>query len=402
MFISYAQNFEDVMLWRALHQVTEGVYIDVGANDPVIDSVTKAFYDRGWSGLNIEPVTAWAERLRQQRSRDITVAVAAGAQHGEQPLYDCPGTGLATLDQHWAQKAAVQRQQPLSTQMVPVRTVGELCRQHGIHQVHFLKIDVEGSEADVVRGIDWQQIRPWILVIEAMAPNSADENHHAWEPLILEQGYQCVYCDGLNRYYLAQEHRDLQVAFQMPPNVFDEFIPYRQYLLEQQLQSLDQKNVALEHDLDKTTRQLTEAEHQITQLGDTVRDCRQQLVRQEQEGQQSLARFEQVRQELESVYASKSWRITLPLRHLMLQAQSGRNRLLAWVSQLKDHGSVADTVLEPIERVIRAIPWLRQGLPEFQESGAADTMADSALPQDDPPRVWEIYHALKKQQEGRR
>ena len=44
--VSYAQNFEDVMLWRALGQVENGVYIDIGAQHPLIDSVSKAFYEK--------------------------------------------------------------------------------------------------------------------------------------------------------------------------------------------------------------------------------------------------------------------------------------------------------------------------------------------------------------------
>src|SRR5439155_713143 len=55
-FVSYAQNGEDFTLWCALHDVDAGTYIDIGAYDPDIDSVTRAFYDRGWSGINIEPV----------------------------------------------------------------------------------------------------------------------------------------------------------------------------------------------------------------------------------------------------------------------------------------------------------------------------------------------------------
>ena len=55
-FISYAQNFEDVMLRRVFAELDTGFYIDVGANDPSADSVTKAFYDAGWHGINIEPL----------------------------------------------------------------------------------------------------------------------------------------------------------------------------------------------------------------------------------------------------------------------------------------------------------------------------------------------------------
>jgi hypothetical protein len=37
MFTSYAQNFEDVMLRRALKNVVHGFYVDVGAQDPIVD-----------------------------------------------------------------------------------------------------------------------------------------------------------------------------------------------------------------------------------------------------------------------------------------------------------------------------------------------------------------------------
>jgi hypothetical protein len=48
---SYAQNFEDVMLWRALSHIEDDVCIDIGAQDSIIDSVSLAFHKRGWNGL---------------------------------------------------------------------------------------------------------------------------------------------------------------------------------------------------------------------------------------------------------------------------------------------------------------------------------------------------------------
>ena len=49
-FRSSAQNFEDVVLWRVLEDVEKGCYVDVGACDPVIDSITWPFYEQGWRG----------------------------------------------------------------------------------------------------------------------------------------------------------------------------------------------------------------------------------------------------------------------------------------------------------------------------------------------------------------
>ena len=54
--ISYAQNFEDVMLARAFGDRRDGFYIDVGACFPDVASVTRHFYDLGWNGVNVEPM----------------------------------------------------------------------------------------------------------------------------------------------------------------------------------------------------------------------------------------------------------------------------------------------------------------------------------------------------------
>ena len=76
--ISYAQNLEDVVLQRAL-RAPVGFYVDVGAASPSIASVTRHFYDHGWSGINIEPLPEYVAELRVARPRDWTVRAVAGA-----------------------------------------------------------------------------------------------------------------------------------------------------------------------------------------------------------------------------------------------------------------------------------------------------------------------------------
>ena len=56
--ISYAQNHEDVLLQRVFPECEDGFYIDVGASDPIVDSVTKHFYDRGWPASTSSPIAA--------------------------------------------------------------------------------------------------------------------------------------------------------------------------------------------------------------------------------------------------------------------------------------------------------------------------------------------------------
>jgi hypothetical protein len=70
---SYAQNFEDVMLWRALGHIENGFYIDVGAQDPIVDSVSLAFYEHGWRGIHVEPTHRYATLLRQHRVEETVL-----------------------------------------------------------------------------------------------------------------------------------------------------------------------------------------------------------------------------------------------------------------------------------------------------------------------------------------
>ena len=71
--ISYSQNREDVLLNRLFPERSSGFYIDVGACYPVIHSVTKLFYDRGWRGINIEPLPSLSAVLTNDRPRDINL-----------------------------------------------------------------------------------------------------------------------------------------------------------------------------------------------------------------------------------------------------------------------------------------------------------------------------------------
>jgi len=80
--VSYAQNFEDVMLARVFKgREKPGFYIDVGAMDPTDGSTTRHFYDLGWHGINIEPDSRFYERLVANRTRDINLNVALGEAH---------------------------------------------------------------------------------------------------------------------------------------------------------------------------------------------------------------------------------------------------------------------------------------------------------------------------------
>lgn len=238
-FISYAQNYEDVMLWRALKDIKQGFYIDVGANEPSQASVTKAFYERGWRGINIEPVATSHKKLSLERPEDININTAVGNADGELKLFEVIGTGLSTIHQHYAERHANENGYEVRELTVPVKTLNHILEETQIFSdIHFLKVDVEGSEKSVLEGLDLAQIRPWIILVEATEPNTQTLDYFQWENLITEYDYEFVYFDGLNRFYVAHEHRELAAAFNVAPNVWDNFIPFEQHDLKRKYNHL--------------------------------------------------------------------------------------------------------------------------------------------------------------------
>ena len=155
-FISYAQNYEDVMLWRALRHIERGFYIDIGAWSPDLDSVTRAFSEREWRGINIEPNPYYFAQLTERRPNDINLRLAIGAHSGTTAMYFIPQSGLSTA----AEKLVIDYRAKgweLREEVVELSTLAEVCSAYvasGL-DIHFLKIDVEGLERDVLAGNDW-------------------------------------------------------------------------------------------------------------------------------------------------------------------------------------------------------------------------------------------------------
>jgi hypothetical protein len=130
-------------------------------------------------------------------------------------------TGLSTGIKAYAQAHQAEHgfaYQTIPTPMLPMKTA--LASLAG-RPVHWLKIDVEGLEEDVLRGWDSQTLRPWIIVIEATVPMSTELRYAGAEHILVSADYRFAYFDGLNRFYVAAEHAELLPALQIPPNVFD-------------------------------------------------------------------------------------------------------------------------------------------------------------------------------------
>ncbi|MCU1431586.1 MAG: FkbM family methyltransferase [Actinotalea sp.] len=309
-FISYAQNREDVVLWRALGDVARGRYVEVGANHPTDDSVSKAFYDRGWSGITVEPVPYFADLQRAQRPRDHLVqAAVTDSPDTEITLHTVPGTGLSTIVDEVSDRHAGAGIEHLDVTVPAIRLDDVLTKAGWVPEepIHFMLVDVEGAEDEVLRSIDLRVWRPWVLVVESTAPNSTVSTHESWEPDVLAAGYDFRLFDGLSRFYVSRERAaERGELLTYAACVLDNYVAKPHADAQEERQEL---RVQVAH-----WRTIA-----LTQWADAVVGAvgRAPIA-------SSDAEAEHLRHEIQAIQGTLSWRVTRPLRGLRRVAAAVR------------------------------------------------------------------------------
>lgn len=199
-FISYSQELEDLILYDFFKNVENGFYIDVGANDPWDLSVTKSLYEKGFHGINIEPLSKEYKKLVIDRPRDINLRVGLGEKEGELELYQMGSGSTFSLD---VIKKINKKDNQISKITVPITTLSNICEKYcNSQEIHFCKIDVEGFEKEVLLGADLNRYRPLVIVMESAEPGTSKPCYDKWEHILLDNGYELAYSYGINRYYV--------------------------------------------------------------------------------------------------------------------------------------------------------------------------------------------------------
>jgi FkbM family methyltransferase len=363
--VSYTQNAEDVRLLRVFRTVSDGFYVDVGAGNPTVGSATRLFYERGWSGINVEPGPEYTA-LARERPRDINIEAAVGEADGTVPFFvTYPDPGLSTLDLathsdvpdafEWYEEVAVRQ----------LRLESILRRHAAGRTIHFLKIDVEGAEHEVIASCDWREFRPIVVLVEAIEPWSTSPTHERWEPMLLDADYELAVFDGVNRFYVAAEHRELAPALSYPISALDRYTPAELSESREQLEALSSKYERLWRENADVSRANEQLWHENE--------------RHSREKEQLLRENARLRNELEAVYRSRTW-------HAGRIAAITGKPATALVRRLRQHRPTAPASPEREYRALRrdGQPWYFP--PRGRRHRGQQSALDRLLQELGPPR----------------
>jgi len=407
--ISYAQNFEDVILERIFKDKFDGFYVDVGAAHPVIDSVTNHFYNKGWKGINIEPSPQLYYKLKNERSRDINLNMVVTTKDGIVDFHDIPNSGLSSLleentlsikDNEFQKDYNGNKVlEPAKISIVSNRLETIFDKYVKDIIIDFLKIDVEGAEKSVIESNNWDKYKPKVIIIESTKPNSQIFTHGDWEFLILNAGYTFVYFDGLNRFYLRNDLIELNELFSYPPCVFDNFVKYSEIKLQEQHNQLQEQH-----------NQLQEQHNQLQEQHNQLQEQHNQLQEQ----------HNQLQERYISLLNSYSWRITAPLRwglDMTKRVLSITKRIAKAVLYTIPRKIVRTSIIvtgkiilkipfiaKPIKIVLRRFPRLFERLDKMIKSqNSPSNYYQSYIGSNElSPRAQQIYEDLKREIEKRK
>lgn len=175
--VAYGNEGEDLVLASLLADRPNGFYVDVGSFHPILHSNTWLLYQRGWRGINVDPLPASAGLFRALRPGDVFVPAAVAEALGEITFYvfDREPT-LSTCAEAAAVQRAKSRGCTYAATRVPALPLAALLEQHlpPGRAIDLLNVDVEGSELEVLRSNDWQRFRPECVLVECLGATFED------------------------------------------------------------------------------------------------------------------------------------------------------------------------------------------------------------------------------------
>ncbi len=192
---THAQFGEDIAVMQFFGAGFRGVFVEVGAFMPEALSQSYLLEKSGWTGILVEPQPDRCHELREKRSSKVyQLACGSPEQAGSELMLKVEGALSRVVDK--------TNQAPLISQgLIPImlKTLDSLLEESGIAHVHFLSIDTEGFELNVLRGFTISKYRPELIIIEDQGDSLANYRH------LVVNGYRLVRRTGCNDWYVPRE-----------------------------------------------------------------------------------------------------------------------------------------------------------------------------------------------------
>ena len=158
---------EDKVLRNYLPE-SNGRYLDIGAGDPKYGSNTYFLYERGWSGVSIEPLNRNFRKHRSKRKRDrqIQACMVSHPLQESVRFYEFIADEFSTDSPERVKKLELSGIYFDNSYDVPALRIGQLGLTANPLDAFLLDLDIEGNEFEVLSSNDWSTFKPRVISVE--------------------------------------------------------------------------------------------------------------------------------------------------------------------------------------------------------------------------------------------
>ncbi len=180
----YSQIQQDRILQeKFFFRQENGFFVDVGAEEGVIGSNTYFYEQKGWKGICIEPHPESFAKLKAARNC-LCLPYAIRSEKGKAKFTNITGPSqalsgvtsgydsrhLERIDRDLAEKGGNKEEIEVETEALK-----NIFVKNNVKEVHYLSIDVEGGELEVLKSIDFDDVMIHVIDVENNYPDSFSE-----------------------------------------------------------------------------------------------------------------------------------------------------------------------------------------------------------------------------------
>lgn len=172
--VSYSQVGEDLIvdyLFTSLN-IQQPVYLEIGTNQPIFSNNTYLFYKKGSRGVCIEPDIQMYELIKAKRPGDTVLNIGIGlSEMREAPFYLFPGVlnAWSTFSEEEARFREVESGLTAKKVIVPLKTINSIIVEYFEKCPHFISLDVEGLDLEILKSMDFKRFRPDVICVETLS-----------------------------------------------------------------------------------------------------------------------------------------------------------------------------------------------------------------------------------------
>ena len=196
--IHYGEFGEDVFINRIFKDIKIGRYVDVGCYHPFKGSLTAQLYKKGWNGINIDLSKSSIDLFNIARKKDINLNLAISDFDGETNYYE-----NSPINQ---QNSLIKDNDDQIKIKIQCKRLSSILLENHYDNFEYLNIDVEGSEQNVINGIDLGKYRPILITIENNNLHLKDYIKSEIYNILIKNNYTFINKTGVTNFFLKNEY----------------------------------------------------------------------------------------------------------------------------------------------------------------------------------------------------